>query len=245
MDALKIGIVEDDLIIADAITEMLQECGYLVTEPAMRYADAIAMVEQEAPDLLLLDVNILGRMDGIEVARTVQRAFGIPYIFLTANTDFDTISRAKDVSPAAFLAKPITKAQLYAAIEIAISNNAVAARERHAVKAGAEPRPQPLFVKDGYNFRKVEADEILFAESEQNYVVLHLSDGRKVMVRATISEFAERLDPKRFMRVHRSYIVALNKVEKVAGNQLLIQGREVPVSKAYREDLLRSLGIRE
>src|SRR4028118_1510213 len=157
MRPLKIGIVEDDLIIAEAISEMLTESGYRVTEPATRYSEAIAMIEEEEPDLLLLDVNIMGKMDGVEVARTVKTSFGLPFIFLTANTDFDTIERAKEVKPAAFLAKPITKAQLYAAIEIALASFTVAAPATPTVQASARP---PLFVRDGHSYRKVAEEEI-------------------------------------------------------------------------------------
>lgn len=244
MSPLKIGIVEDDLIIAEAISEMLQECGYTVTEPAMRYTEAIAMIEQEAPDLLLLDVNILGRMDGVEVGRTVRQAFGIPFIFLTANTDFDTIARAREVVPAAFLAKPITRAQLYAAIEIAMANY-----QRPAPPAGKvgihTPVTQPLFVKDGYNFRKVDESEILYAESEQNYVVMQLSDGRRVSMRGTLSEFEVKLNPQHFLRTHRGFIVRIDKIEQVGGSSLTVGGRQIPVSKANRDALLRTLGIKD
>ncbi len=243
MSPLKIGIVEDDLIIAEAISEMLQECGYTVTEPAMRYSEAISMIEVEAPDLLLLDVNILGRMDGVEVGRTVRQAFGIPFIFLTANTDFDTIARAREVSPAAFLAKPITKAQLYAAIEIAMANYASPAAS--GPKAGeTSPAAQPLFVKDGYNFRKVDETEILFAESEQNYVAIQLSGGRQVSVRGTLSEFETKLNPQHFVRTHRGFIVRIDKIEQVTGSAVTVGGREIPVSKANRDGLLRMLGIK-
>jgi DNA-binding LytR/AlgR family response regulator len=244
MTPLKIGIVEDDLIIAEAISEMLRECGYTVTEPAMRYTEAIAMIEAEMPDLLLLDVNILGRMDGVEVGRTARQVFGIPFIFLTANTDFDTISRAREVAPSAFLAKPITKAQLYAAIEIAMANYTLPVAA--ALKPGiSTPAQQPLFVKDGYNFRKVDQTEILYAESEQNYVGMQLSNGRRVSMRGTLSEFESRLDPQHFLRTHRGFVVRIDKIEQIAGSALTVGGREIPVSKANRELLLRTLGIKD
>jgi DNA-binding LytR/AlgR family response regulator len=244
MHPLKIGIVEDDLIIADAISEMLTESGYLVTEPATRYTEAISMIEEESPDLLLLDVHIMGRMDGIEVARTVNTSFGIPFIFLTANTDFETIERAKEVRPAAFLAKPITRAQLYAAIEIALVSFTTAATEKS--KTGKGKERAPLFVRDGHSYRKVAEDEILYVESDQNYLILHLTDGRQLSMRKTLLEFETDMDSSRFLRIHRSFIVSRDYIEVVQSYELMMRGgARVPMSRAYRDDVLQLLGLRK
>ncbi len=243
MTTLKIGIVEDDLIIAEAIAEMLLESGYRISGPATRYSEAIAMIEDESPDLLLLDVNIRGKLDGIEVARTIRQSWNLPYIFLTANTDYDTIARAKEVAPAAFLAKPITKAQLFAAIEIAAASwNAGPVIPLQAIQK-AEGNPGYLFVKDGYNFRRVQYRDIIFAESEQNYIRLYLADGSRPLVRSTISEFEERITGCGLLRVHRSYFVQPAKVEKVLPDSLLAAGHTIPISRAYRSALVAALGI--
>ena len=79
-EKLKIGIVEDDMIIAGAISEMLVSMGYDVPENATRYSEAIELIENEKPDLLLLDINLVGKMDGIDVADITQKKFGIPFI---------------------------------------------------------------------------------------------------------------------------------------------------------------------
>ncbi len=245
MIPLKIGIVEDDLIIAQSISDMLAESGYASTRPAKRYSEAIAMIEEGTPDLLLLDVMILGKMDGIEVGRTVQKEFGIPFIFLTANTDFETIRRAKEVAPAAFLAKPVTKGQLFAAIEIAMANSML--NTSKVAPAGADNhlrKTDTLFVKHGYNYRKVEAAEIVFAESEQNYVALQLRDGSRVTMRATILDFLGSVDTGYFLRVHRSFIVATAMIDRIESNTLFVGPYSIPIGKSYRDEVLRSLGLR-
>ena len=201
MKTLKIGIVEDDLIIAASISEMLAECGYAATKPAKRYSEAISMIESEEPDLLLIDINILGRMDGIELARTVQKAFHIPYIFLTANTDFETIARVKEVSPAAFLAKPVTKAQLFAAIEIAVA--AFRPSTLPVITAQEQNRPQYLMLNDGNGLLKIAQQDILYAESDDNYLRIHLTDGRTALTRMTLTALLDKLDASCFARTHR------------------------------------------
>lgn len=244
MTALKIGIVEDEAIIADAITEMLLESGYRVTAPAARYSEAVEMIENEAPDLLLLDVRLQGRLDGIDLARTVREKFHLPFIFLTANTDFDTIARAKDVSPSAFLAKPVTRAQLFAAIEIAMAAPNPARPQAALPVAQKKERSEHLFLNDGRAFKKVMQGDILFAESEENYMRLYLADGKTTLTRMTITALAERLDSSRFLRVHRSYIIALSRVGKASADEVTVGDRKIPVSKTYRDALFGALGLK-
>jgi DNA-binding LytR/AlgR family response regulator len=102
-----------------------------------------------------------------------------------------------------------------------------------------------LFVKDGYNYRKVDEGEIVFAESDQNYVRLQLGDGSSVNVRTTISEFPESLTPNAFLRVHRSFLVAVGKVTGIEGSTLVAGQYSVPIGKNFRDEVLKVLGIRK
>ncbi len=241
-DKLKIGIVEDEAIIADVLCEMLTAIGYSVPEPAAKYSEAIDMITRETPDLLLLDIHLTGQLDGIDVAHTVVKKYNIPFIFLTAHLDASTIQRAKEVFPAAYLAKPITRDQLYSAIEIALSNfnnnTRQASREQTSTTTA-----DAVFVKDGYAFRKVMFDEIIHLNAEANYVAIHLADEKKIMVRATLDDFIAQLNNSLFIRIHRSYAVNSKKIEGVFPNEVKIKNVTVPVGKAYKEELFRILGI--
>src|SRR5215217_4281149 len=122
MTVLKIGVVEDELVIARTILNTLDELGYAHCGPAINYTEAIEMIETEKPDLLLLDIQLSGRKDGFDVAGKLNESHKLPFIFLTANSDIETIDRAKSVKPHAYIVKPFTKEELYAAIEIAFNN---------------------------------------------------------------------------------------------------------------------------
>ncbi|MES2628755.1 MAG: response regulator [Bacteroidota bacterium] len=240
MDALKIGIVEDDLIIAESISEMLTESGYRVTKPAKRYSEAIAMIEEEQPELLLIDITILGKMDGVEVARTVQKAFGIPYIFLTANTDFETISRAKEVNPAAFLAKPVTRAQLHAAIEIAL-DNFLKFKSTQDTQTPAATENDGIFVKQGNTFKRILFSEILYAESQDNYLRL-VTGTEAVLIRSTLADFL--VQTPGFLQTHRGFAVAVNKVKEVHSDEVILGSHAVPLSRTYKVTLFEALGLK-
>jgi DNA-binding LytR/AlgR family response regulator len=244
MKKLKIGIVEDEMIIANVLEEMLTAVGYEVTEFACRYSEAITMIENEKPDLLLLDINLLGQKNGIDVAETVRSKYDIPFIFLTANLDNKTIEQAKQVKPSAYLVKPVTKEQLYSAIEIAFSNYN---DENRILPTVASAHPQAvhdfIFIKDGYVFRKIFFKDILYLESDANYVTIHLENGKKLMARFTMNDFLEQIDQKIFVRIHRSFVVNFTMIENVFPSEVSVKGTMVAIGKSYKDDLMKLLGL--
>ncbi|KAA0993476.1 LytR/AlgR family response regulator transcription factor [Dyadobacter aurulentus] len=243
MTALKIGVVEDELVIARTILNTLEELGYAHCGPAINYTEAIDLIETEKPDLLLLDIQLAGRKDGFDVAGKLNESYKLPFIFLTANSDIETIDRAKSVKPHAYIVKPFTKEELYAAIEIAFNNFTNTSAEVKPARSSAGQHRNFMFVKDGYVFRKIFFEELLYLESEANYVLLHLSSQKKIVVRSTINDFIELLDPAVFVRVHRRFSVNINLIEDIFPTEISVQGIKVPIGKSHREELLRVVGI--
>lgn len=245
MSALKIGIVEDELVIARTILSTLNELGYAHCGPAINYTEAIEMLERDQPDLLLLDIHLSGKKDGIDVAQKLNELHRIPFIFLTANSDGETIERAKKVKPHAYIVKPFTKEELFAAIEIAFSNfvsNLDSIKTEHAYPHQTK---EYIFVREGYVFRKVFFKELLYLESDANYVTLHLTSQKKVMIRSTLNDFITQLDPEMFIRIHRSYSVNIHLVDNVFPAEVSVNGIKIPVGRSYREYLFKALGISE
>lgn len=244
MPVLKIGVVEDELIIARTIIGTLHEIGYEHCGAAINYTEALELIEAEKPDLLLLDIQLSGARDGIDVARQVNEKYGLPFIFLTANSDAATLERAKSVNPHGYIVKPFAKEDLFAAIEIAFNNfnrSKQPASGFGTVQAKAERNH--VFVKDGYRFRKLLFRDIVYLQSEHNYVSIYLADKSKVLVRSLFSEFVESLPPQLFKRVHRSYVVNLEKISAVEPGEVVVEDVKLPVSPAFKPDLLKTLGI--
>lgn len=246
MTVLKIGIVEDELVIARTILNTLDELGYLHCGPAINYSEAIEMLDKNKPDLLLLDIQLSGKKDGIDVAQKINELYQVPFIFLTANSDAETIERAKKVKPHAYIVKPFTKEELFAAIEIAFSNfSNTGNRNAKPELATSYHVKNFMFVKDGYVFRKIYFNELLYLESDANYVTLHLKSQRKVMVRSTLNEFIEHLDQKIFIRIHRSYSVNITLVDDIFPTEVAVEGTKIPIGRSYREQLFKILGIED
>jgi len=119
----KIGVVEDEMIIAESICLALRKLNFEVVGPALNCDDAIQMLAEETPDLIILDIELNDARDGIELGDFVNKHYEIPIVILTANSDIRTIERAKNIRPAAFLVKPFKKEDLHSTVEIALSNH--------------------------------------------------------------------------------------------------------------------------
>jgi len=245
MSPLKIGIVEDELVIARTIVSTLDELGYSHCGPAINYTEAMEMLEQNRPDLLLLDILLAGRKDGIDVAQKLNELYKVPFIFLTANSDGETIDRAKKVKPHAYIVKPFSKEELFAAIEIAFSNFTGNTSNGSSANTASFHTKDFMFVRDGYVFRKIYFDELLYLESDANYIIIHLKSQKKVMVRSTLNDFVEHIDHKTFLRIHRSYSVNINMIDDIFPTEISIQGLKLPLGKSYKEELFKALGIKE
>lgn len=121
----KILIVEDELIFAHALTGDLKDLGYEVSAITDTGESAIAAAKQEPPNLAIVDINLRGEMNGIEVAKELQNICGCPILFLTAYSDPDTISKAASAFPYGYLTKPTRRDDLRANIAIALEKHRV------------------------------------------------------------------------------------------------------------------------
>ena len=239
---IKIGIVEDELLIAEKIKRLLSGMGYLTCEPVSNYDEALKMIEKERPDILLLDINLNDKKDGIDLAEQVNKQYRLPFIFLTANSDRATIERAKKVNPNAYLVKPFNKDELFASIEIAFNN--YSSSKSTAPATTASPKDF-LFIKDNQKFVKLQFDDIINVESRENYVVIQTKGKRSIIIRSTYTDFINDLPADKFYRTHRGYTVRINAIENIEPTEVSAAGFKIPISNTYRDSLFKALGIKE
>ena len=120
MDNINILIVEDEVIVAKDIELTLANLGYSVSGSVSSGKDAIDHVKNHRPDLVLMDIMLEGKLDGIETANIIHQQFSVPVIFLTAYSNENTLERAKTAKPYGYILKPFQETDLYTSIEIAI-----------------------------------------------------------------------------------------------------------------------------
>ena len=116
MEAYRVYLVEDERIVAMDLMAMLRRIGCVVCGAASRAERALSEIPELRPDLVLMDIVLAGRMDGIEAAAELRENVGVPVVYVTANTDAPMRRRAEATAPAAFLPKPIDEAGLREAL---------------------------------------------------------------------------------------------------------------------------------
>lgn len=119
MSHLKIVIVEDDPILCDLLKIRLAKMGYSVTGMYATGEDAIRAISEHSPDLVIMDVTLVGKMDGIETAQRIQKTYPIPVVYLTGSSDPQTFERAKITEDSEYVIKPFSDSDLRIAIEMA------------------------------------------------------------------------------------------------------------------------------
>jgi DNA-binding NarL/FixJ family response regulator len=161
MERIKVGIVEDEMIIADTICLALQNLNYDYCKPVRSFEKAIQMLESEKPDIVLLDINLNAKLDGIDLGHHINANYALPIIYLTANSDKATIERCKETLPNAFLIKPFSNEELFSAIEIALFS--------HSAKSGTSQ-----ISKKSILIKSIEKYKLTMREGE---IILMISEG--------------------------------------------------------------------
>lgn len=246
MTKLKIGIVEDELIIGENIVSTLHKIGYNTTDVASTYNEALEMIEVEQPDVVLLDIQIKGSKDGIEVAQTINEQYKIPFIFLTANADAATIERAKKTNPPAFLVKPFTKDDLFTAIEICFNNfskSKLSENTSENQNTNVEYLVNDaIFIRDGNYFHKIKFSDIIYLESEHVYVAI-ITNTKKILVRSSLQQYLTHFNPQKFIQIHRSYAINVDYIETINNENLTVNKVELPLGKTFKDKLMQQLKL--
>ena len=241
---IKILVVEDEMIIAAKISMQLTSLGYEVTGILPRGEQAIQQVKENRPDIILLDINLKGELDGIETARQVQLFADIPIIYLTANSDEATFNRAKPTRPSAFISKPFKQLDLQRAIELAISRmaeNATAANTDHKTDE-AQPfiLSDRIFVRYKEKMIKILLADILYMEADRNYSRI-FTGTREYLLSITLKAIEEKMPTQLFMRAHRSYLINITQVDEVAEMHVMINKKSIPLGTGMREQLMHRI----
>lgn len=241
--SIKILVVEDEMLIGAKISMLLTNLGYEVTGILPRGEDALVQVEENKPDIIVLDINLRGKIDGIETATILQRK-NIPVIYLTANADEATFNRAKQTKPTAFISKPFKQLDLQRAIELTIIR--LAATDPSAVQSIEVQEEQPFILVDRifvrYNGRmiKIMLTDILYMEADRNYSRIFTSQ-KEFVLSVTLKYIEEKLRIPFFMRIHRSYLVNMTRIEQVLEADVMIGDKAIPLGMGMREKLMQRM----
>ncbi len=242
MKPVNILVVEDDFIIAAHISALLTESGYTVAETLSKGESVVSFIDNNPVDVILMDINLAGDLDGVETARLVMQKHTIPVIFLTANVDTTTFDRAKDTYPAGFISKPFKNEDLTRTLELVISKRDFIQEQSQDNIDDGEMLADRIFVRDKNRMIKLNLDDILFVEADRNYCKITTKE-KSFTLSIPLAKFEGKMKNTNFVRIHRSHSVNIKAIDELNDNYVFIAGKSLAISKSYKDELTRKLNL--
>lgn len=249
MSRNNILVVENEAIVSKDIQQSLKKLGYNVVGAVDTGEKSIAKANETKPDLVLMDIMLKGDMSGIEAAEEIRNALHIPVIYLTAYADESTLSKAKVTEPYGYIIKPFKEIDLRTSIEMALykySKEKEVVKERDFLYSLVENKDgdDVIFVKSNSRLVKVKTTEIIFVEALKDYVIIN-TERAKFTIHSTMKDIEKKLNAKEFQRVHRSYIVRLDKIDAIEQPNIVMQnGKKIlPIGGSYKDDLFNKIKL--
>lgn len=227
-----IAIVDDEMLIAEQLERNIIRFGHSSAGIATSYEEAIGILENKKPDLILLDIRLYGERNGIDIAEEINKRFSLPFIYLTSQMDATWLERAKRTRPAGYLTKPYSEETLFATIEICLFNS---------LKSTIQNKNEILLNVGKRNYL-IPVNELFFLEADHVYTKVHLAK-KTLLVRRSLNDIINELPADGFLRVHRSYIVNLSIVEELGATFIKVNGRKIPIGRSFREAVRESISM--
>ncbi len=249
MTKIKILVVEDESIVAKDIMNTLKKLDYNVTATVATGEKALEEVKDDRPDVVLMDIMLKGKMTGIECAEKIREKYKIPVIFLTAYADDNTLEKAKITEPYGYIIKPFKEKELQTTIKMTVykyEKDEEVRKERNLYSSIIENKEtqDSIFVRADYRLNKIKFSDIYYVEALKDYVVINTSDN-SYTTHTTMKEMVRILPKKDFVRIHRSFIVNINKIYSIKYPDLVIEDKMkvLPIGGLYRKELYSRLNM--
>jgi DNA-binding LytR/AlgR family response regulator len=224
---LKCLIVDDEPIARKGLEEYVSEVSLLQLVQSCESAlKAENFLNTQPVDLILLDIQ-MPNVSGIEFLRGLKNPPMV--IFTTAHSSYALEGYSLDVID--YLLKPISFDRFLKAVQ--------KAHDYHVLKQPTkELESDYFFIKVNHQFEKVNYDEVLYLEAMQNYCIVHTST-RKLITYHTLSGLEKQLPPTQFLKIHKSFIVAIEKISALDSNELKIGSATIPISRSLKDEVMK------
>jgi DNA-binding LytR/AlgR family response regulator len=233
----KIYIIEDEPLIAETIKTALEKEGYTIVGMTDNAKEALFDIDQLQPDLILVDITLEGKMDGIEMVKHLKKKSEIPFIYLTSHSDDKTLERVKQTDPSGFIVKPFNEKTLKSNIELALYKTKV---QKQSISSSEEFNS--FFVKNKGELIKIELNDILYLEAYDNYCNLYTST-QKYLISHTLKSVEEKLPQHQFIRVHRSFVINVTKIKSLQDGYIFIEKNKIPLSTSNKDELMKHINL--
>ena len=231
-------IIDDEHLAQQILEEYVAKVSFIELKGSFSSAlDAAAQMDKDKPDLLLLDIN----MPDLNGLSFISMLHPKPLIILTTAYDQYAV-KAFDLEVTDYLLKPIPFERFYKGVlRVYQESQTHQEQEKSEVSSTSKNDAEYIFLKVGFKIRKVEIREILFVEGMKDYIQIHTGK-EKIMTLLSFAGLAKLLPEQKFVRVHRSYMVALDKIDHIEKNRITIGDQDIPISDTYADAFFKKLG---
>jgi DNA-binding LytR/AlgR family response regulator len=224
-------IVDDEEMSRNIVRHFVEQTSFLALIQECSDAIEAANVLQQTPvDLLFLDIE-MPLMSGMDLVRSLQVKPQV--IFITSRSDYAVEAFEYNVTD--YLVKPITYARFFKAV--------TKAKEAFDVQQPLQLYSKDLYIKSDSKIVKINLKDLLYVEALADYVMMYTSAGNRHVVHATMKGVEKKLNSGEFVRVHRSYIVNIEKIEAIEDLSIVISKKLIPIGASYKENFLKKLNI--
>lgn len=227
-------VVEDDISFALELEMMIIELGYKYLGNPRTSIDASKAIASERPDLIIMDINIRGKMDGITLAEKIQIK-NIPIIFITGFESSEYFDRAQKILPAGYLVKPFHLLSL-----------------RSVIKKAFLDRPEPLetaeniksfVLRSNNTFHKVSLDSIMLIQVDGNYCYFFTKE-KKFVLKLSLKRVLEQINQEDcFLKIHRKFVIHKSQIKNfnAKNSTINLDGRDIAVGRQYKSKVMEIL----
>ena len=220
-------IIDDEPLAREGLANYVREVDFLnLSGICENPLELLPLIDRQAADLIFLDIQ-MPKMNGIEFLKILQKP---PMVIIT--TAYPSYAlEGFQLNVLDYLLKPITFERFFKA--------ATKARDYNKLLTGdpAKQNEDYFFIKCGSKYEKVFFEDILYVEGMQNYVTIYSTRGKYVTM-LSLKSLEEKLAGNAFIRVHKSFIASINKIDGIEGNELFIHNSRIPISRNYRDQVL-------
>ena len=229
-------IIDDEPLAREGLANYVREVDFLhLVGTCENPLELIQLLDQQPVDLIFLDIQ-MPKMNGIDFLKIVQN---LPMVIIT--TAFPSFAlESFQLNVLDYLLKPITFDRFMKSASKARDYHRLVTKATSPDSSHIEPGDDYFFIKCSSKYEKILIEDILYIEGLQNYVTIYTLKGKYVTM-LYLKNLEQNLDSKSFIRVHKSYIVAINKIDGIEGNEIFIRTQRIPISRNYREQVINQV----
>ncbi len=230
-------VVDDEKLVLELIVDNINQVPYLHLVKACHNAlEAVEVIQQRSIDLIFLDIQ-MPRLSGLQLLQSLREPPLV--IFITAYEEYAL--EGYDLNVVDYLLKPVSFARFLKACN--------KAKELFDLRSGKmntlnspDVAPDHIFVHVEYNLLKIVFTDILWIEALKDYIKIYMASSKKpVLTRMSMKVMEEKLPPDKFVRTHKSFIVAVDKISVIKKDMVVIHENEIPISEFYKENVTKTI----